>query len=86
MVGLAWFLLHVPVQTRSSLWGTPMEKVWVLETGASISFHLPRTARSSSTRPTRPWADHSQRRDCVPSVLLGCLLSHTSCPRCGCDG
>lgn len=86
MVGLAWFLLHVPVQTCSSLQGTHMGKVWVLETGASVSFHLPRTAWSFSTHPTRPWADHSQRSDCVPSVLPGCLLSHTSCPRCGCDG
>lgn len=51
-VGLVWFLPQVPVQTRSSLWGTCVGKVWVLETGASISFHLPGTARSSSTRPT----------------------------------
>lgn len=60
MVGLVWFLLHVPLQTRSSLWGTHMGKVWVLEMGASISFHLPRTAWSVSTRPTRPWADHRE--------------------------
>lgn len=52
MVGLAWLLSYIPVQTRSSLWGAHAGKVWVLEAGASISFHLPGTAWSSSTRPT----------------------------------
>lgn len=85
-MGLVWFLPQVPVQTRSSLWGTCVGKVWVLETGASISFHLPGTAWSSSTHPTRPWTDHSQWRDHVPSIVPGCPLSHTGCPRCGCNG
>lgn len=82
MAGMVWFLLHIPGQTRSSLWVTHVGNVWVLAIGAATSSHLPETAWCSSTLPTQPWTDHSRWRAHVWSILLGCSLSHTG----GCHG